>query len=583
MLFLIVGGLAVAVIAFMATSLLRSSSRAENSLTWGQLRNATYPSELTKSKQAPLADGLYEEASAPGSASRVSIKLADLVGFGELDSGRTIDAVVVLIESGGGSGTFIYLSAVLNKGGEAKPAAVTLLGDRVAVRSLKVEAGSITVGMRVRGSSDPLALLTTEVTRTYVLEGGQLVQKNENARDVPSEPPNQFAFQPERLTIDAGKQVARERTLAPGELATYLLAAGTGQQLRVSVSSQFNNAILSIQGVGDLVQLVSRSAYATTWSGSLPSTQDYAVTVINLAGSDLKFSLILELRQAATKPASVTPRPRVLLTATRTPSTGIVPSPLKGPVRPTQQPLANLDGAASTYINTRSPVIGTALFDPATNVLYSQNGDAQLELASAVKVLIALAVMDAAQQDSRYVDRFELSLLWPMITLSDNDAANALWDELGGGAGLSRYLASAGIGGVRPYNGEFWGTSTASANSLALILARAAFGDLLNAQHRDLFLQLLEGVTSSQRWGVPAGAEGETGTGDLVGLKNGWYQADAGWRVNSVGFVVSRSSSAYYTVAVLANEQPAWDYGIDTIQTVAEQLHSRLIPDAPKR
>ena len=77
---------------------------------------------------------------------------------------------------------------------------------------------------------------------------------------------------------------------------------------------------------------------------------------------------------------------------------------------------------------------------PNGAILYSQAGDTQLELASTVKVLIALAVMDAAQREGRYVDRFELSLLWPMITLSDNDSATKLWEQIGGGRGLSSYL-----------------------------------------------------------------------------------------------------------------------------------------------
>ena len=202
--------------------------------------------------------------------------------------------------------------------------------------------------------------------------------------------------------------------------------------------------------------------------------------------------------------------------------------------------------------------------------------DAQLELASAVKVLIALAVLDAAQRENRYVDRFELSLLWPMITLSDNDSATRLWDQIGGGPGLANYPASIGATGISPYDGPYWGTSTASANSLATVVARAAFGDLQNSEHRKLFLNLLESVTPSQRWGISAAAEGEGGSGDLVGLKNGWYPADAGWRVNSVGFVVSNDGLRYYTIAILTNSQANWDYGIATIEGVAERVHSAI-------
>ncbi|HEY7270521.1 MAG TPA: hypothetical protein VH951_11905, partial [Dehalococcoidia bacterium] len=163
--------LALAVIAggTLVALQLGASGDKRQALSWAQLRNATYPSELTKSKQAPLQDGVYEEEVAPGSATKLKVQLADIAGFGEIDAGDSIDAATVLIGSPGGSGTFIYLAVVLNDNATARPAASVLLGDRVAVRSVRVERRKITVGMRVRGPNDPLAVLTREVTRVYSL------------------------------------------------------------------------------------------------------------------------------------------------------------------------------------------------------------------------------------------------------------------------------------------------------------------------------------------------------------------------------------------------------------------------------
>jgi beta-lactamase class A len=139
-------------------------------------------------------------------------------------------------------------------------------------------------------------------------------------------------------------------------------------------------------------------------------------------------------------------------------------------------------------LDARPQKWSAAVVSPGAQILYAQNGDVQLELASTVKLLIALSVLSAAEREHRYVDRFELSLLWPMITLSDNDSATALWDQMGGGRSLSAYLASIGATGITPYDGPFWGTSTASATSLATVLTRAVFGDLLGTEHRTLFL-----------------------------------------------------------------------------------------------
>jgi hypothetical protein len=546
-------------------------------LTWAALRNATYPSEHPRSKQAMLRDGLYEEEVAPGSATKLHIQLADIVGFGSLDDDSLPDAAAVLIASPGGSGTFIYLVAVSNSDGTASPLATTLLGDRVAVRAVRIEDRKITVSMRVRGATDPFALLTREVTRTYSLQGNQLVLEGEQAQDVPSAPPAQFTFEPQRMAVDVGRTTSQQGTLRPGELASFLVRGSQGQELRVSARSQFNNAILSIQGLEDTAQLVSRSAYANTWSGPLPATQDYAITVVTLAGNDLNYELSVELRAA--------PSPAPTATSGPPPSSAVIrpqpaiPNVLTGPFQPPPQQLAALSPAAVSFLETRSPVWGMAVASPQGALLYAQNGDAQLELASAVKVLVALAVMDAAQKEQRYVDRFELSLLWPMITLSDNDSTTKLWDQLGGGRAVAGYLFTIGATGITPYDGPFWGTSTASASSLALIVSRAAFGDLLNAQHRALFLDLLQKVTPSQRWGITAGTESGNSASGIVGLKNGWYPADEGWRINSIGFVVSRDAQQYYSIAVLTNRQPSRMYGIDTIEGAAELVSASFAGD----
>ncbi|MBI4301262.1 MAG: hypothetical protein HY664_01485 [Chloroflexi bacterium] len=459
------------------------------------------------------------------------------------------------------------------------PVASALLGDRVAVRAIRIDNRKITVAMRVRGPRDPFVVLTREVTRTYALQDGQLILESEEAADVPSTPPGQFSYEARRLAVEVGKTAVQRGTLKPGELATYLLRGEAGQEMSVSVRSQFSNAILSIQGLEDSTQLVSRSSYATAWSAVLATTQDYMITVITLAGNDLNYELAVGLGRVPTPvpTATATPAPTAMIVTGDTGSAATISAPLSGYFRPEQRPLASLSSEAAQFIDSRLQPWSAAVVLPSDAAIYSQNGDAQLELASVVKVLVMLAILDAAQRENRYVDRFELSLLWPMITLSDNDSATKLWDQLRGGRGLAQYLASIGATGFSPYEGPFWGTSRASANSLAILLARAAFGDLLNNEHRALFLTLLQRVTPSQRWGVSAGAQEEGSAGELVGLKNGWYPAETGWRVNSVGFVVSPDDRHYFTIAVLSNAQPSQDYGIATIEGVAERVHSALL------
>ena len=144
----VVAAIAAAALVVMAVGILvlvRAGESPQVALSWTDLRNATYPSEFPRSKQAALNDGIYEEEIVPGAATRLKIELANIVGFGRLDNDASIDAAVVLISSPGGSGTFINLAAVLNEGSRPVPVTSTLLGDRVAVRPIRIEGQKIKV------------------------------------------------------------------------------------------------------------------------------------------------------------------------------------------------------------------------------------------------------------------------------------------------------------------------------------------------------------------------------------------------------------------------------------------------------
>jgi hypothetical protein len=180
-------------------------------------------------------------------------------------------------------------------------------------------------------------------------------------------------------------------------------------------------------------------------------------------------------------------------------------------------------------------------------------------------------VMSRAEEQGRLVNEWELSLMWPMITESNNDATDALWTDLGGGPGVAACLDSLGVGGITPYNGPYWGTSTASARGMATLIARLAYGDIVNAEHRAAALVMLTSVIPGQRWGVPAGADasGE----EIVGVKDGWYPDEDGWRVNSIGFISPLASGQEpYAIAVMTNQQATEEYVIETIEGLAEPV-----------
>jgi hypothetical protein len=112
-----------------------------------------------------------------GGASRPVVSLQTLA-IGDLDQDGLSDAVVVLAENSGGSGTFIYLAAVRNENGVPVNTSTILLGDRVKVQSLRVVDGQIVVTALTHAPEDPLCCPTQQAEETYLLNNGQLIQLN---------------------------------------------------------------------------------------------------------------------------------------------------------------------------------------------------------------------------------------------------------------------------------------------------------------------------------------------------------------------------------------------------------------------
>ena len=147
-------------------------------LTVEALKNTAYDSEWPADGVAHLTDGEYREKypGAEDAASELVIVFyGDVYAFGDLNSDGVEDAAVVLATSGGGSGTFITLEAVINDQGTPKHVASVLLGDRAQVNSVTIESGEITVDMVTQGPDDPMCCPTLKVAQKYTLQGGALV------------------------------------------------------------------------------------------------------------------------------------------------------------------------------------------------------------------------------------------------------------------------------------------------------------------------------------------------------------------------------------------------------------------------
>jgi hypothetical protein len=539
-------------------------------LTWQQLRNATYPSQVAPGSTVTPVDGELYGPAADGSAPVA--RLADIAAFGDLDVGGSGDTAVFLLEATGPETWATSVVAVLNNDGQPAPQAPVLLGTNAFVRSAEIAGRQLAVRFRSVEAGSANADVFSEVSHTYALQGEMLQLTAEAVNDVPASPPLSFRYVPTVLESSTGP-ATETLTLDPRESAPFVINAAQGQQLELSVSAPNDGAVLSVQGLSDESQPVDRSAYATSFSGSIPVTQAYSVNVSSVAGASIDATLKYNLTPADT-PAGQPPLP-VAPPATVGDLALAVPRSSQTSIASPGQPLGALSGEAAAYFPTRDPANGVAVVTARDGLLYSENGDEQMETASVIKVVVMACVMARAEQQGRYVDEWELSLMWPMITYSDNDATDALWGDLGGGPGVAACLDALGASGITPYQGPYWGTSTASATGMATLMARLAFGEIVSPAHRAVALALLVSVVPEQRWGVAAGAD-ESGE-EIVGIKDGWYPDEDGWRVNSVGFIAPLAAGPEpYAIAVMTNYQSTQEYGIETIEGLALPVYQAL-------
>ena len=107
--------------------------------------NMEYAIDITESGRAELINGYYEESAAPGSASKISVRLETPRVFGDIDGNGIEDAAFILRAEGGGSGTFSFLAVVLDYSGNRKVPDAVFIGDRILVEKVTIRDGEIRV------------------------------------------------------------------------------------------------------------------------------------------------------------------------------------------------------------------------------------------------------------------------------------------------------------------------------------------------------------------------------------------------------------------------------------------------------
>jgi beta-lactamase family protein len=215
---------------------------------------------------------------------------------------------------------------------------------------------------------------------------------------------------------------------------------------------------------------------------------------------------------------------------------------------------------ATGFIQGREGSASFAVIDERGRIHGYRRG-VQYSSASLVKAMLLVAYLERKDVRRRALNRSERRLIGPMIRLSDNDAASAIYERVGVD-GLNRLAHRAGMRSF--VANPVWGGCQVTARDQARLFFRIRA--LLPKLHRKYALSLLRGIVSYERWGIPPASPPGWG----IYFKGGWFRDEDGWRVHQAALL--RQGVRRIAIAVLTRGGPSLEYGAATITGVTSRL-----------
>jgi hypothetical protein len=186
---------------------------------------------------------------------------------------------------------------------------------------------------------------------------------------------------------------------------------------------------------------------------------------------------------------------------------------------------------------------------------------------SVVKAMLLVAYLRRLNAlGQRHVDPHSASFLYPMIHVSDNDAASETMSYVGAG-GLYGVARAAGmtdfyVAGSAPGD---WGTALLSAADQARFFFE--MDSLIPRQFVGYARFLLSTIAGYESWGIPAVARPR---GYRVFFKGGWRPSPDIYLVNQIARLEGHLRT--FAMAIMTDGDPDMGYGIDTIESVTGAL-----------
>lgn len=214
--------------------------------------------------------------------------------------------------------------------------------------------------------------------------------------------------------------------------------------------------------------------------------------------------------------------------------------------------------SAIAYQRTRTGDIAFAVRTDGR--FYGYRPDHQEWSASIVKVMLMVVYLDQPSVAGRALDASDRALLGPMITQSNNDDAQVVFDTVGqrGLRGLANRVGMADFA-TNPVWGE---TGITAADQTEFMLHPESY---IAPRHRAYAMGLLASIIPSERWGI-----GEVAPkGWQLYFKGGWGYGTG--LIDSQVALLTRGC-ARVSLAVLTMNDGSHAYGKATLEGIFERL-----------
>jgi hypothetical protein len=215
---------------------------------------------------------------------------------------------------------------------------------------------------------------------------------------------------------------------------------------------------------------------------------------------------------------------------------------------------------AAAFARGRTGSVSFALVDERRR-LHGFGANATYSSASLVKAMLLTAYLNQGSVRGRRLRPADRRLLGPMIRVSDNDAATAVYLRVGD-AGLERLARRARMKAFAVSG--YWGYAQITAADQARLFA--GLNRLVPRQFLADARGLLASIVSWQSWGIPEVARPHWRTF----FKGGWRRSPRGQLVHQAARLERGKLSI--AIAVLTDGNPSQAYGRETVRGIAARL-----------